>query len=114
VLTAREALTRLREGNERFTLNFRNIPIEQVFELLSRKEQVNIIVTKGVGGTVSVNLYNVTVKEAIQSVAGNNVYWNAATGTYVGANGVAGVASAVRRVDRRVAHGHQRVLQPAR
>ena len=63
------------EGNERFTLNFRNMPIEQVFELLSRKDKVNIIVSKGVSGTVSVNLYNVTVKEAIQSVANAGGYW---------------------------------------
>ncbi len=63
------------EGNERFTLNFRNMPIEQVFELLSRKDKVNIIVSKGVSGPVSVNLYNVTLKEAIQSVANAGGYW---------------------------------------
>jgi type II secretory pathway component GspD/PulD (secretin) len=63
------------EGNERFTLNFRNMPIEQVFELLSRNDKVNIILSKGVSGTVSVNLYNVTVKEAIQSVANAGGYW---------------------------------------
>jgi type II secretory pathway component GspD/PulD (secretin) len=57
------------EGDEKFTLNFRNVPIEEAFELLSRKEKVNIIVSKGVSGPVSVNLYQVTLKEAIQSVA---------------------------------------------
>ena len=57
------------EGNEKFTLNFRNVPIEEAFELLSRKEKVNIIVGKGVSGQVSVNLYRTTLKEAIQSVA---------------------------------------------
>ena len=57
------------EGDDRFTLNFRNMPIEEVFELLSRKDKVNIIVSKGVSGPVSVNLYRVTLKEAIQSVA---------------------------------------------
>jgi type II secretory pathway component GspD/PulD (secretin) len=63
------------EGNERFTLNFRNMPIEQVFELLSRHEKINIIVSKGVTGTVSVNLYKVTLKEAIQIVASAGGYW---------------------------------------
>src|ERR1017187_1509479 len=63
------------EGNDRFTLNFRNIPIEEVFELLSRKDKVNIIVSKGVSGPVSVNLYRVTLKEAIQSVANAGGYW---------------------------------------
>jgi type II secretory pathway component GspD/PulD (secretin) len=57
------------EGDEKITLNFRNVPIEEAFELLSRKEKVNIIVSKGVSGPVSVNLYRVTLKEAIQSVA---------------------------------------------
>jgi type II secretory pathway component GspD/PulD (secretin) len=57
------------EGDERFTLNFRNVPIEEAFELLSRKEKVNIVVSKGVSGQVSVNLYRVTLKEAIQTVA---------------------------------------------
>ena len=63
------------EGNDRFTLNFRNMPIEQVFELLSRNDKVNIILSKGVGGSISVNLYNVTVKDAIQSVANAGGYW---------------------------------------
>jgi type II secretory pathway component GspD/PulD (secretin) len=54
------------DGDEKFTLNFRNMPIEEVFELLSRKDKVNIIVSKGVTGLVSVNLYRVTLKEAIQ------------------------------------------------
>jgi type II secretory pathway component GspD/PulD (secretin) len=57
------------EGDERFTLNFRNVPIEEAFELLSRKEKVNIVVSKGVSGQISVNLYRVTLKEAIQTVA---------------------------------------------
>ncbi len=63
------------EGNERFTLNFRNMPIEQVFELLSRTDKVNIIVSKGVTGPVSVNLYKVTLKEAIHIVANAGGYW---------------------------------------
>lgn len=63
------------EGDQRFSLNFRNVPIEEVFELLSRKDKVNIIVSKGVSGSVSVNLYKVTLKEAIQSVANAGGYW---------------------------------------
>src|SRR5439155_408684 len=43
--------------------------------MLSRKERVNIILSKGVTGTVTVNLYNVTVKEAIFSVAQAAGYW---------------------------------------
>ncbi len=62
-------------SEERVNLNFRATPIEQVFEMLSRKERVNIILSKGVTGTVTVNLYNVTVKEAIFSVAQAAGYW---------------------------------------
>lgn len=63
------------EGDQRFSLNLRNAPIEEVFELLSQKDKVNIIVSKGVSGSVSVNLYKVTLKEAIQSVANAGGYW---------------------------------------
>src|SRR5712692_1973860 len=62
-------------GEDRVNLNFRATPIEEVFEMLSRKERVNIILSKGVTGTVTVNLYNVTVKEAIFSVAQAAGYW---------------------------------------
>ncbi|HYU70357.1 MAG TPA: hypothetical protein VEL09_13605 [Burkholderiales bacterium] len=62
-------------NEERVNLNFRATPIEEVFDMLSRKERVNIILSKGVTGTVTVNLYNVTVKEAIFSVAQAAGYW---------------------------------------
>ena len=53
----------------RVTFNFRDSPIQEVFDVLSRKDRVNIILGKGVTGVVSVNLYNVTVKQAIYRVA---------------------------------------------
>lgn len=54
---------------ERVTLNFRQSSVQEVFELLSRKDKINIMLGKGVTGLVSVNLYDVTVKEAIYRVA---------------------------------------------
>lgn len=57
------------EQSDRVTLVFRESPIQQVFEVLSRKDKVNIILGKGVAGLVSVNLYNVTVREAVYRVA---------------------------------------------
>jgi type II secretory pathway component GspD/PulD (secretin) len=62
-------------GGGRVSLNLRSTPIEEVFDMLSRKDNVNIIVSKGVTGTVSVNLYNVTVREAIYRVAQAAGYW---------------------------------------
>jgi len=60
---------------ERFNVNFRATPIEEVFDMLSRKDGTNIILSKGVSGTVSVNLYGVTVKEAIYRVAQAAGFW---------------------------------------
>lgn len=57
------------EIGDRVTLNFRESSIQEVFDVLSRKDKVNIILGKGVTGLVSVNLYNITVKEAIYRVA---------------------------------------------
>lgn len=55
--------------NDRVTLNFRDSPIQDVFDVLSRKDKVNIILGKGVTGTVSVSLYSVSIDEAIYRVA---------------------------------------------
>lgn len=55
--------------NDRITLNFRDSSIQEVFEVLSRKDKVNIVLDKAVTGTVSVNLYNITVNDAIYRVA---------------------------------------------
>ena len=62
-------------AEERINLNFRAAPIEEVFDMLSRKDQVNIVLSKGVTGTVTVNLYGVSVKEAIYGVARAAGYW---------------------------------------
>ena len=60
---------------ERITLTFRAAPVEQVFDMLSRKDNVNILLSKGVTGAVTLNLYDVTVKEAIYAVARAAGYW---------------------------------------
>ncbi|MBI3045848.1 MAG: type II secretion system protein GspD [Betaproteobacteria bacterium] len=62
-------------GDGRVTLDFRALPIEEVFDLLSRRDKVNIILSKGVTGPVSVKLYNVTVSQAIHAVANAAGYW---------------------------------------
>jgi type II secretory pathway component GspD/PulD (secretin) len=53
----------------RVTYNFRDSPVQEVFDVLSRKDRINIILGKGVTGVVSVNLYNVTVRQAIYRIA---------------------------------------------
>ena len=56
-------------GAEKVTLNFRDTSIQEVFEILSRKDKINIILGKGVTGEVSVNLYDISIPEAIHLVA---------------------------------------------
>jgi type II secretory pathway component GspD/PulD (secretin) len=56
-------------GDRRADYNFRSAPIEEVFDMLSRTEKVNIILTKGVTGNVTLTLYSATLKEAIEAIA---------------------------------------------
>lgn len=51
------------------SMSFRDASLYEVFDLLSRRERVNILLGKGVTGTVSVSLYNVDVRKAIHSIA---------------------------------------------
>ena len=51
------------------TLRFHEVALRDVFDLLSRQEKANILLGKGVDGQVSINLYNVTVDQAVRSVA---------------------------------------------
>jgi type II secretory pathway component GspD/PulD (secretin) len=56
-------------GTHKVTLTFRDAPLQEVFEMLSRNERVNILLGKGVAGSVSVNLYDVSVRQAVQAIA---------------------------------------------
>jgi type II secretory pathway component GspD/PulD (secretin) len=53
----------------RISLNLRAVDITEVMEMLSRKQRLNILLADGVEGTVSLNLYDVEVKEAIKLIA---------------------------------------------
>ena len=53
----------------RFTLNQRDVPIAEAMDMLSRQTRVNILLSREVTGTVSFNLYDVSVDEAIRSIA---------------------------------------------
>ena len=48
---------------------FRDAPIQEVFEMLARSERVNIVMRRGVTGNVSVNLFDVSLADAIRSIA---------------------------------------------
>ncbi len=60
--------------NDMVSMNFNEQPIQEVVNALSRTHQVNIILGKGVTGNISLNLYNVTIEQAIQSIADSAGY----------------------------------------
>lgn len=55
--------------DKRITLSLRDLDISEVMKMLSRNEKVNILLSKGVSGMVSVNLFNVSLDDAIHSIA---------------------------------------------
>ena len=55
------------DGN--ISLSVRYADIAEVFEMLSRESQTNILLNSNVSGKVSVNLYDVGLEQAVRSVA---------------------------------------------
>jgi type II secretory pathway component GspD/PulD (secretin) len=53
----------------RITLSVQNTSIAEVMNMLAEKERVNIVLGNGVDGEVSLNLYDVTLDQAVRSVA---------------------------------------------
>jgi len=53
----------------KISLTLRDVAISEVMEMLSRTTRENILLSEGVTGTVSVNLYNLDPDEAIHSIA---------------------------------------------
>ncbi len=51
------------------SITVKHMDIAELYEMLSRQNKVNILLSEGVEGEVSVNLYNVSVKEAIYAIA---------------------------------------------
>jgi type II secretory pathway component GspD/PulD (secretin) len=48
---------------------FRDTPIAELFEMISRHERINIVLGKGVAGNVAVSLYDMTPRQAIYAIA---------------------------------------------
>jgi type II secretory pathway component GspD/PulD (secretin) len=56
-------------GDDLITVTFKNAPIAEAYEMLSKKERVNIILGKDVTGTINACLYSVTLDEAVHALA---------------------------------------------
>lgn len=54
---------------ELISISVNNSDIGELFEMLSRQNDINILLGEGVDGEVSINLYQVSVKDAIYAVA---------------------------------------------
>ncbi len=53
----------------RISLSVDNVEITEVMNLLSRKERTNILLSSDVTGTVSINLFDMSLDEAIRAIA---------------------------------------------
>lgn len=51
------------------TMRFNDVSLREVVDILSRHWRINIVLSKGVGGRVSVNLFDVDPAQAVQAVA---------------------------------------------
>ncbi len=63
------------------SLVFRDTPIAELFEMISRSERINIMLGKGVTGNVAVSLYDVTPRQAIHAIAEAGGYQVISRGT---------------------------------
>ena len=66
---AQTAEANLTQQGRLISLRFKDTPLHEVFDVLSRHERVNILLGKGVSGSISVSLYNVDPRQAIYTVA---------------------------------------------
>ncbi len=67
-LTSIVCATESQQSN-RVSLTLSNVEISEAMEMLSIKERVNIVLSKDVKGEISINLYNISLREAILSIA---------------------------------------------
>ncbi len=53
----------------RLTLTLQDVELREVMQMLSQQQRVNIMIAEGLEGKISVNLYDVELKQAIYSIA---------------------------------------------
>ncbi len=55
--------------NRRISISLEDVEIQKVMRMLSRQQRLNIFVSEGVEGKVSINLYDMDVIEAVKSIS---------------------------------------------
>ena len=56
------------------SMSLDNVEIAEAFEMISRRERINIVLDRDVSGTISINLYDLTTEEAIHAIADSGGY----------------------------------------
>ncbi len=51
------------------SISVKKADVSELFEMLSRKNNINIVLANGVAGKISINLYDVSVKDAVYAIA---------------------------------------------
>jgi type II secretory pathway component GspD/PulD (secretin) len=59
----------INQSNNLISLSVKQTEISELYEMLSRENKVNILLASGVEGEVSVNLYDISVRDAIYAIA---------------------------------------------
>ena len=68
-LTITQGSYAIGQKNNLISLSVKQSEIGELYEMLSRENRVNILLASGVEGEVSVNLYDISVKDAIYAIA---------------------------------------------
>jgi len=63
------SVSRSSETSKLLSISYQNADIATVFETLSKHEKVNILLSAGVSGEISINLYEMTLDDAIHIIA---------------------------------------------
>lgn len=53
----------------RVNMVFRDVSVAEAFEIIAKKERINIVLGKDVSGNISLSLYEVSLEEAIEAIA---------------------------------------------
>jgi len=58
----------LSADKHKISLTFQDTPLQEIMSMLSQQQRINILMAEGITGTVSINLYDVSIDQAIRSI----------------------------------------------
>lgn len=63
------SVTAVTAASSTMSYTFRDTPISELFNMIARSARVNIMLGRGVTGNVSINLYDLTARQALEAIA---------------------------------------------